>query len=119
MKTWAVIILPGAEADIRRIYDYISATLLEPTIAGRFIERVKKAIQSLDTMPERYRLYDKKPWRSKGLRLFSVGSYVVFYHVAQEVDVVYVDAVLYGARDLERALGKMQVPNLDENQSDC
>ena len=71
--------MPDAEEDIDRIYSYIAAVLLEPVTAGRLVARIKKAIRSLDDMPERYRLYEKEPWHTKGLRLFSVGNYINWY----------------------------------------
>ena len=104
MKKWTVKILPDAEDDIENIYIHIATQLLEPQIAANYIQRIKNAIFKLDHMPERFRLYDKEPWRSKGLRLFSVGNYIVFYHTAQEVNTVYIDAVIYGARDLDVVL---------------
>ena len=33
----------------------------------------------LDTMPERYRKYEKEPWKSRGLRVLPVDNYVVLY----------------------------------------
>ena len=104
MKKWNVTILPDAEDDIGRIYSYIVNSLFEPVIAGRLVKRIKKAILSLDKMPERYRLFDKKPWHSKGLRLFSVGNFIIFYHTAPEIDTVFIDSVVYGGRDIDRII---------------
>ena len=100
MKEWKVYILPDAEDDIDKIYSYIAFVLLEPTTAQRLVSRIIKAIQSLEDMPERHRLYDKEPWRSKGVRLFSVGNYIVFYHTEPEKGFVFIDSVIYGARDI-------------------
>ena len=104
MKKWAVIILPDAEDDIEEIYNHIAAELFEPVIAANLITRIKRAIFRLEHMPERFRLYDKEPWRSKGLRLFSVGNYIIFYHIIPDTNTVYIDAVIYGARDLGTVL---------------
>ena len=30
-------------------------------------------------MPERYRKYEKEPWKSRGLRVLPVDNYVVLY----------------------------------------
>ena len=109
MKKWRVIILPGAEEDISRIYSYIAAVLLEPVTAGRLVARIRKAIRSLDNMPERCRLYEKEPWRTKGLRLFPVGSYIIFYHTAPEIGTVFIDSVIYGGRDIDRAVEEILV----------
>jgi toxin ParE1/3/4 len=101
VKKWKVLTLPDAEADIESIYSYIATILLEPVTAARLIARIRKAINSLGNMPGKYRLYDKEPWRSKGLRLFPVGNYIVFYHIVPDHDSVFIDAVIYGGRDVE------------------
>ena len=109
MKKWKVVILPAAEEDIGEIYSYIATVLTEPVVAGRLVARVKKAIYSLENMPERYRLYDKEPLRSKGLRLVSAGNYIIFYHTAQDVGKVFIDGVIYGGRDLDEAVSEMMI----------
>jgi len=101
---WKVIILPGAEADIDGIYNYIAAVLMEPMTAGKLVARIKKAILSLDHIPERHRLYDNEPWRSKGLRMFPVGNYIVFFHMAPDISKVFIDSVIYGGRDIDAVL---------------
>ena len=85
MRKWTVKILPDAENDIEDIYTYMADELLEPLTAAKIIARIKEAIHKLDQMPERYRLYEKEPWRSKGLRLFSVGNYIVFITLHQNL----------------------------------
>ena len=109
MKKWKVVILPAAEENIGYIYSYIATVLMEPMVAGRLVARIKKAIHSLENMPERYRLYDKVPLRSKGLRLVPVGNYIVFYHTAQEVGKVFIDGVIYGGRDLDETVSEMMI----------
>ena len=100
MKKWTVKILPDAENDIEDIYIYIAMELLEPETAAKLIARIKNAIYKLNHLPERFRLYYKEPWYSKGLRLFAVENYIILYHIVPETSTVYIDAVIYGARDL-------------------
>ena len=109
MREWAVTTLPGAEKDISDIYSYIATVLMEPAVAGRLVARLKKAIHSLENMPERYRLYDKEPLRSKGLRMVSVGNYIVFYHTAKDVGKVFIEGVIYGGRDLDEAVSEIMM----------
>ena len=109
MRKWKVVILPAAEEDIGEIYSYIATVLMEPMVAGKLVVRIKKTIFSLENMPERYRLYDKEPLRSKGLRLVSVGNYIVFYHTAQDIGKVFIDGVIYGGRDLDEAVSEMMI----------
>ena len=111
MKKWRVIILPSAGEDIDGIYTYIATVLMKPVTAVRLVTRFKKAILSLNNMPERYRLYDKEPWRSKGLRSFSVGNYIIFYHTAPKSNTVFIDSVIYGGRDLDRVIEEKDLIN--------
>ncbi|MEG3072496.1 MAG: hypothetical protein RQM92_18180 [Candidatus Syntrophopropionicum ammoniitolerans] len=37
------------------------------------------AINGLDEMPLRHKLYQNEPWHSKGLRVLPVDNYLVFY----------------------------------------
>ena len=103
MKKWKVTILPDAETDIDELYVYIAKVLMEPVAAANLVVRIKKAIRSLEYMPERHRLYYDEPWHSKGLRVFPVGNFIVFFHI--DIDTVFIDSVLYGGRDIELILG--------------
>ena len=53
-------------------------------------------------MPESFRLYEKEPWKSRGLRFFSVDNYIVFYIVDNEKKEVNVLRVLYGRMDFSK-----------------
>ena len=98
--------MPDAESDIGEIYDYIAKVIMEPVVAGNVIARIRKAIRSLDNMPERHRLYNNEPWQSKGLRMFPVGNFIVFYHTAPDNDTVFINSVLYGGRNIDAVLGE-------------
>ena len=57
-----------ADNDLREIYQYIVFELRSPENA-----RLEKSIMSLEKMPERFRLYEKEPWHSRGTASFSSG----------------------------------------------
>ena len=67
------------EDDLRGIFEYISFELQSPENASGQLDRLEEQILSLDTMPERYRKYEKEPWKSRGLRVLPVDNYVVLY----------------------------------------
>ena len=102
MKRWNVITLDEAKKNVAGIQVYISDVLCEPAVALRLIRRIYKAIASLREMPERYPVYDA----ALGLRRMNVGNYAVFYRVMPQKNLVAVHAVLYGARDIDRALSE-------------
>ena len=51
--------------------------LQSPENASRQLDHLEEQILSLDTMPERYRKYEKEPWKSRGLRVLPVDNYLV------------------------------------------
>lgn len=93
-----------AEMDLRGIFEYIAFDLQAPENAAGQLDRLEDAISKLDTMPEKYRRYEREPWRSRGLRVFPVDNYLVFYIPNKETKVVTVIRVMYGGRDVDKEL---------------
>lgn len=52
-KLYSVVYSPKAKDDLKEIYTYIAFTLSVPTTAEKQINRIRKAIRSLDFMPLR------------------------------------------------------------------
>ena len=61
-------------------------------------------------MPERYRKYEKEPWKSRGLRILPIDNYLVFYTTNIDIKVVTILRVMYAGRDIDNQL------NFDTNQ---
>lgn len=95
-----------ADADLRSIYEYIAFELQSPESAGRQLDRLEESVMSLDQMPERFRLYEKEPWRSRGLHLMPVDNYCVLYISNKEKALVTIIRVMYGGRDIDAELRK-------------
>ena len=53
-----------ADSDLRGIFEYVAFELQSLENASGQLERLEEQILSLDTMPERYRKYEKEPWTS-------------------------------------------------------
>jgi toxin ParE1/3/4 len=102
--TWVVDYAYSAKQDLRDIYSYISAVMLEPVIAEKQTNRIMDAADSLDHMPLRYRLYDKEPWRSKGLRVLPVNNYLVLYIPDESSCIVTIIRIMYGGCDIDKHL---------------
>lgn len=73
---YKIVLTEQADADLRDIYEYIAFTLLEPEIAAGQLERIEKGMLSLDEMPERFRMFENEPWRSRGLRQMLVDNFI-------------------------------------------
>lgn len=104
MMIYEVEVSERAENDLRGIFEYIAFELQSPENASGQLDRLEGQILSLDTMPERYRLYEKEPWKSRGLRVLPVDNYVVFYILDSDKKVVTILRVMYAGRDIDKQL---------------
>ena len=93
-----------ADSDLREFFEYIAYELQSPQNASGQLDRLEEQILSLDTMPERYRKYEKEPWKSCGLRVLPVDNYVVLYIPDSDKKVVTILRVMYAGRDIYNQL---------------
>ncbi len=105
--SYEIRMTPQAQDDLRGIFEYIAFTLQSPRNAAGQLDRLEESIDSLEQMPERFRVYDKEPWRSRNLRIMPVDHYLVFYIPSREEETVTVIRVIYGGRDIDRQLESM------------
>ena len=101
---YEVITTEQADADLRGIYEYIAFELLSPDNATGQPERLEEHIIGLEEFPEKFRTYEKEPWRSRGLRVMSVDNYLVFYIPNKDAGIVTVIRVMYAGRDVDNQL---------------
>ena len=93
-----------ADSDLRGIFEYIAFELKSPKNASGQLDRLEGQILSLNMMPERYRRYEKEPWKSRGLRVLPVDNYVVLYIPDHDKKVVTILRVMYARRDIDNQL---------------
>ena len=93
-----------AESDLRDIYEYIAFELLSPDYAAGQLGRLEKKITGLGEFPEKFRRYEKEPWRSRGLRIMPVDNYLVFYIPDKNAGIVTVIRVMYAGMDIDSQL---------------
>lgn len=101
---YVVEISDQAEADLRRISEHIAFELRSIQNADGQLKRLEKSICALDEMPERYQLYGREPWCSRGLRSMSVDNFCVFYISDTKRSVVSIVRVMYSGRDYSAQL---------------
>ncbi len=109
MNGYQVTYTIQAEEDLRSIYEYIAFTLLEPGVAKRQAQRIMEAVGTLNQRPSRFRLYEKEPWHSRGLRVLSVNNYLILYVPSKETKIVTVVRIMYGGRDIEAQLEESEL----------
>lgn len=101
---YKINLTPKAQSDLNEIFRYIAVDLQSIQNATGQLDRLEKAISSLEQMPERYRVYDKEPWRSRNLRIMTVDNYLIFYVPNNEEHTVTVIRIMYGGRDIDAQL---------------
>lgn len=102
--TFHVTLTDQAELDLRRIFEYIAFNLLVPEYAARQLNRLEEHIMKLADMPEKFRLHEKEPWRSKGFHQMPVDNFIVFYIAEEENRTVTVIRIMYSGRDIDTQL---------------
>ena len=101
---YEVITTDQTDADLRGIYEYIAFELLSPDNAAGQLERLEEHITGLEVFPEKFRPYEKEPWKSRGLRVMPVDNYLVFYIPNKDTGIVTVIRVMYAGRDVDNQL---------------
>lgn len=92
--------LPLFWDDLNKAVSYIAQTLKNPRAAERLIDETEQAISRHAQHPTFGTIYQGRKDRKHPYYWFSVGNYMVFY-VVQD-DVMEVRRFLYGARDLTK-----------------
>lgn len=103
---WNVFYTEQAENDLRSIYEYIAYSLFVPATAKKQTKAIMDEVSALETIPFRYPVYNREPWKSKGLRYFPVNNYLVFYLTVEEKNTVVIVRIMYGGRNIEEQLSE-------------
>ncbi len=106
--SWKIQYSNQARQDLQAIYAYIAFELIVPETAAKQVNRIIKAIRTLDNMPERFKVYEKEPWQSQNLRYFPIDKYLIFYLTNKETDTVNIVRIIYGGRDLNSQLNETE-----------
>jgi toxin ParE1/3/4 len=105
MNRYKVIVTPSADTDMDDIFTYISEKLKEPNVAVKLIEKIYKALKSLEVSPKRIALSRDSFLAWQGFRLIKVGNYLVFYVVDDNEGNVIIHRVIYGRRNYSILFG--------------
>lgn len=105
---YEVVLSKHSFADLNEIFDYIAYNLQSKENAEAQLSRLEDEIASLDRMPERYRLYDRGPWRSRKVHILPVDNYCVLYIPNREQKTVTILRVVYGGRNLDAILAEYE-----------
>ena len=102
--SYEVMLTPNAKRDLQEIYRYIAVEMQAEQSANPQLTRLKESIPKLDEMPERFRVYDREPWRSRNLHIMPVDNYLVFYIPNNVNKTVVVLRIMCGRQDVDAQL---------------
>ena len=92
-----VVITQSALDDIDMIMMQLTHSFFSQTIVMKLFDRIMDGIESLGFMPERIKIVDFEPAKSKGIRRLLVDKYSVFFYLSGKS--VVVTNVLFGSSD--------------------
>lgn len=104
MSKYRIVYTEKAESDLHNIFEYVAYKLIEPQIAKKLVKSIIEKIAKLDDLPMRHAIYEKEPWKSKGLRVLPIDNYLAFYLPVEEEKTVKIIRIMYGGRSVEKQL---------------
>lgn len=99
MSEWDVQLTETALSDIREATWYMQSQLGAPGSAEAFLDKVDSQLDLLATAPKSRPLVRNYGLAKTGYRWCSAGNFLMFFTLDDEAHCVYVERVLYGARD--------------------
>ncbi len=100
LDKYKVKINPRAIRELDNIYEYIANEKLAPENAKGQVERIKKAILNLDTLPHSHQERNEGRYAGKGYRQLLIDNYNAIFRIDEEHKNVYVITIQYQGRNL-------------------
>ena len=104
MEKYETQISLRAQKDMREIAAYITHELQQSESALNVVNSLAEVIASLEKMPERFALVADTRLARRGIRKLKVGSYLVFFIIDKQSQIVHILGVLYERRDWQHIL---------------
>ena len=100
MNKYKIKINPRAIRELDHIYEYIANEKLAPEKAIGQINRIKKAILSLDIFPQSHQERNEGRYAGKGYRQLLIDNYIAIFRIDESLKTVYVITIQYQGRNL-------------------
>ena len=100
LDKYKVKITPRAIRVLDNIYEYIANEKLAPENAKGQVERIKKAVLSLDTFPQSHQERNEGRYAGKGYRQLLIDNYIVIFRIEETSKTVYLITIQYQGRNL-------------------
>lgn len=109
MTSYAIIVMPDAEADLCEIRDYITYQFQAPNVARRYIRSIRAEMEQLSYMAESIAPILREPWHSRGIRKISARKFYIYYRIDETRREVHILKSIYRMRDQTKALMDMKL----------
>ena len=100
LDKYKVKINPRAIRELDHIYQYIANEKLAPENAAGQVDRIKKAILSLNTFPQSHQERNEGRYAGKGYRQLLIDNYIDIFRIDEPQKSVYVVTIQYQGRKL-------------------
>ena len=100
MDKYKVKVNPSAVRELDQIYEYIANEKLAPENAREQVDRIKKAVLSLDTFPQSHQERNEGRYAGKVYRQLLIDNYIAIFHIDEPHKIVYVVTIQYQGRNL-------------------
>ena len=100
LDKYKVKINPRAIRELDHIYQYIANEKLAPENAAGQVDRIKKAILSLNTFPQSHQERNEGRYAGKGYRQLLIDNYIAIFRIDEPYKCVYVVTIQYQGRKL-------------------
>lgn len=100
MDKYKVKISPRAIRELDSIYAYIANDKLAPENARGQVERIKRAILTLEKLPQSHQERSEGRYAEKGYRQLLMDHYIAIFRIDEAGKTVYVITIQYQGRNL-------------------
>ena len=100
MDKYKVKVNPRAIRELDHIYEYIANEKLAPENAKGQVDRIKKAVLSLDTFPQSHQERNEGRYAGKGYRQLLFDNYIAIFLIDEPHKTVYVVTIQYQGQNL-------------------
>ena len=100
MDKYKIKVNPRAIRELDNIYEYIAKEKLAPENAKGHVNRIKKAVLSLDTFPHSHQERNEGRYAGKGYRQLLIDNYIAIFRIDESHKTVYVVTIQYQGRNL-------------------
>lgn len=104
MKNYHIVLTETAKQDLRDIAFYLSEKSGDKKIAIKFVNELREQTRQLILFPESGALPKDRILKSLGYRFLVHKDYLLFYHVDEQKETVYVTAIFNGKKDYMRVM---------------